>query len=157
MPRLTIPATPNKPAPHRASLQPLLELVIPLSTVSDGSPLICLGTLSMKYWLLSPSILPGVKYSQTTYQPGVSAVMVSSLLHSSKPALSSRHCTKRPGAKEEHSLFLPAQFVLPQPTVVVLLQTNCVKCPVASLNPGFAQLYSSPSRPHASTEALAFA
>jgi hypothetical protein len=56
-----------------------------------------------------------------------------------------------------HSLFLFAQFVLPQPTDVVLLQTNCVKCPVVSLNPGFAQSYCSLSRPHASMAAEAFA
>ena len=48
-------------------------LVTPLSSVSDALPLTCFLTLSIKYWLLSPSILPGGKYSHTTYQPGVSA------------------------------------------------------------------------------------
>lgn len=59
--------------------------------------------------------------------------------------------------REQNSLFSPAQSVLPQPTLVVLLQTNCVKCPVPSLNPGFAQLYCSLSKPHASTAAETFA
>jgi hypothetical protein len=48
-------------------------LVTPLSSVSDALPLTCFLTLSMKYWLLSPTILPAGKYSQTTYHPGVSA------------------------------------------------------------------------------------
>jgi hypothetical protein len=60
-PKLTTKALAMTPKPHR-SLQYLMLLLpaarIPLSTVSDSFPSTCLGTLSMKYLLLFPTIFP---------------------------------------------------------------------------------------------------
>jgi hypothetical protein len=131
------------PTYHLPSPSVLPPLVTPLSSVSEALPLTCFLTLSIKYWLLSPSILPAGKYSQTTYQPGVSADCQSIVLMTELM----RQCLR----------FSPAQLVLPQPTDVVLLQTSCVKCPVASLKPGLFQSYCSRSRPQPSTLALALA
>ncbi|KUI53532.1 hypothetical protein VP1G_10596 [Cytospora mali] len=83
--------------------------------------------------------------------PGALSVLVPSTC---RPTSSRNSPMIFPLGQYSHTIYqaLVPHNRLPQPTVVVAFQTNCVKWPVSSLKPGSLKLYSSLSSPHSSTQ-----